>query len=134
MLNQIDHPQLGSPVVELLVYNQGAWVQSSAPPNFFGIQQHVPLYLLDMFRKEEKPLRTIARDLTAHNPKQRTSLLEWRSYLFPPFLDISNGWDIDERNASRTRQDSMGVDGENTKPPDAKKQRLNGLDQNGIAP
>ena len=74
----------------------------------------VLLYLLDEFRKEEKHLKAIARSLTAHNPKQRPSLLGWRSYLLPP--------NIDERKASRPRQDSMEIDGENTKPPDPKRQ------------
>jgi len=89
----------------------------------------VLLYLLDMLRKGDVPLRTIARELSADNPKQRPSLSDWRARSLP----LSNLGDIpntDERKPLRSRQDSMAVDGENAMPPNAKEQKLNGLNQN----
>ena len=40
----------------------------------------VRLYLLDKFKKEERVLRVIGRELKAHDPKRRPSLLEWESW------------------------------------------------------
>jgi serine/threonine protein kinase len=37
----------------------------------------VLLILIDSFGKDEKTLRAFAKDLMAHNPKQRPSLLKW---------------------------------------------------------
>lgn len=42
---------------------------------------HVILYLLDKVKREDKHLRSFANMLTAHDPKQRPSLLEWASFL-----------------------------------------------------
>jgi serine/threonine protein kinase len=86
----------------------------------------VLLFLLDEFRKEDKSLRAFARSLMAHDPKQRPSLLEWRSYSTPSLLDDGNEWNVDARKASRRRKDPVEVDGENTMSPKAKKQRLDG--------
>jgi hypothetical protein len=86
----------------------------------------VLLYLLDKLRKEDKPLRAIARKVKAHNPKQRPSLLEWYSWFPSPPFDVANVRKGGERKASRAWQDAM----EDTKPPKAKKQRLIVSDQN----
>jgi serine/threonine protein kinase len=92
---------------------------------------HVLLVLLDKFRKEDKLLRAFARNLKSYNPKRRPSLLEWRSYLAARHSDVGNVWNADIRKAWRPRQDSMEVDGEDAKPPNAKKQRLDGPERVG---
>jgi serine/threonine protein kinase len=86
----------------------------------------VLLFLLSEFGKENEPLRAFARALLEHNPMQRPSLLEWRSYSTPQCSDVGTIWDFDARKALRPRRDPVEVDGENTKPPNAKKQRLDG--------
>jgi serine/threonine protein kinase len=73
--------------------------------------------LLDSYDKDEKSLGAFAEDLMAHNPKQRPSLLEWAG------SDTGKIW-----NANK-RKDPVEEDGESTKPPMAKKQRLDGLGQ-----
>ncbi|KAI0254080.1 hypothetical protein BJV78DRAFT_1188482 [Lactifluus subvellereus] len=80
----------------------------------------VLLYLLDELRKENKLLRAIARELKAHNPKQQPSLLEWHGWFAATLLDVANVRKGGERKPSLPRQDTM----ENTKPPNARKQRL----------
>ena len=80
----------------------------------------VLLYLLDKFRTDDEQLRAIGRNLKAHNPNQRPSLLEWHSWHPVPLLDVGNA----ERKASRPRQNSMEVDVQDTMAPKAKKQRL----------
>jgi serine/threonine protein kinase len=85
----------------------------------------VLLYLLNKFRTEDERLRAIGRKLEVRDPKQRPSLLEWHNWLPVPLLDmcdISN--DVGEGKASRPRQESMEVDGECTRAPNAKKPRL----------
>jgi serine/threonine protein kinase len=73
----------------------------------------VLLYLLDTFRKEDTVLRTTARRLTAHNPDQRSSLLQVAA-------SLSNVANVAvERKASR----SAGHSGY-AKPPRVKKQKL----------
>jgi serine/threonine protein kinase len=89
----------------------------------------VLLSLLDGFGKEDKSLRAFARDLMAHNPKQRPSLLEWDRYSAAPFSDAGNMWNSDARKASRPRRDAVQDDGDNMKPPDVKRQRLDGSGQ-----
>ncbi|KAG6382156.1 hypothetical protein JVT61DRAFT_801 [Boletus reticuloceps] len=80
--------------------------------------------LLDRFGKEDESLRVFARDLTAHDPKQRPSVLEWGRYSALPFSHAGNIGNSDARKASRPRRDRVEGDGENTKPPNVKKQRL----------
>jgi hypothetical protein len=88
---------------------------------------HIVLFLLDAFQKEDKSLRAFARKLTAHNPKQRPSLLEWCSHLTP----LSEIVDVGKAGKNgRRRQDAMEADGENRMSPKAKKQRLDGWEQN----
>ncbi|KAF8441765.1 kinase-like domain-containing protein [Boletus edulis BED1] len=84
----------------------------------------VLLSLLGRFGKEDESLRVFAKDLMALNPKQRPSLLEWGRYSAPLFSDAGNIRDYDARKALRPRRDRMEVDGEITKPPNVKKQRL----------
>jgi len=94
----------------------------------------VLLFLLDKFGKEDNSLRVFARDLVVYNPRQRPSLLGWCSYPAPPFSDVGSIWnsDADARKVSRSRPDPVEVDGENAKPPNVKKQRLDGLCQNDM--
>ena len=94
---------------------------------------HVLLYLLDKSRKDDLPLRTIGRKPNPYDPKQRSSLLQCcRTFSRPP-SDVGDMRNTDERMPSRSRQESMAVEGENTMPPHAKKQKLNGLDQNEMS-
>jgi len=88
----------------------------------------VLLFLLDELSKEDKSLKAFARNLVAHNPKQRPSLLEWCSYLAPPFSD-ENLRNFDVGTTSRPRRDPVEVDGEITKPSNVKKQRLDESDR-----
>jgi serine/threonine protein kinase len=79
------------------------------------------LYLLDTFRKEDGDVRMIARKLTAYNPEQRPSMLQ----VAAPFLGVSDVANVvAERKASRSLHDTVGVDGENVKPPGVKRQKL----------
>ena len=89
----------------------------------------VVLLLLDEFGKDNS-LRVFARHLVAHNPNQRPSLLEWRSYSAPLFSDVGNVWnsDADARQVLRPRPDP-----ENAKPPNVKKQGLDGSGQYDVS-
>ncbi|KAG6369033.1 hypothetical protein JVT61DRAFT_1958 [Boletus reticuloceps] len=80
--------------------------------------------LLDRFGKEDASLRVFARDLTAHDPKQRPSMLEWGRYSALPFSHAGNIGSSDARKASWPRRDQVDGDGEDTKPPNVKKLRL----------
>jgi serine/threonine protein kinase len=84
----------------------------------------VILFLLDRFSKEDESLLVFARDLVAHNPRQRPSLLAWNRYLAQSFSDDGNVGNTDARKTSQPRRDRVDSEdnGENTKPP--KKQRL----------
>jgi len=77
----------------------------------------VLLYLLDEFREEDTVLRTTARKLTAHNPEQRSSMLQVAASL----SDVANV--AVEGKASRSLQATVEVDGENAKPPRVKRQK-----------
>jgi len=79
----------------------------------------VLLYLLDEFKKEERLLRVIGRELKAHDPKRRPSLLEWESW-----SDVASVRKTGKGKASRPMDDTMAVDGEDPQPPKAKKPRL----------
>ncbi|KAG6369373.1 hypothetical protein JVT61DRAFT_14980 [Boletus reticuloceps] len=83
----------------------------------------VILSLLDGFGKEDESLRAFARDLVAHNPKQRPPLLGWGRYSAPPLSDAGNIEIPDARQAVRPRRNRMEVD-EDTRPLNVKKQRL----------
>jgi hypothetical protein len=87
---------------------------------------HVLVFLLDQLKKEDKLLRAFARNLEAYNPKKRPSLLEWRSHLAARHSNVGNVWNADKRKAWRPRQDLVEVGREDAKPPNAKKQRLDG--------
>jgi hypothetical protein len=82
----------------------------------------VLLYLLDELETDDERLRAIGSKLKVHNSNQCPSLLEWYSWLpVPgPLLNMGNI----ERRASRLRQDSMVVNGGDTRSPNARKQRL----------
>ncbi len=82
----------------------------------------VLLYLLEGLGKEEELLVMIARNLTAHDPKQRPSMLE----VTAPLSDVDDV--ASERKASRSRRHIEEVDGESAKSPRVKKQKL--LDNN----
>jgi len=79
----------------------------------------VLLYLLDEFKKEERLLRVIGRELKAHDPKRRPSLLEWKRW-----SDVASVRKTDKGKASRPMDDTMAVDGEDVQPSKAKKPRL----------
>ncbi|KAF8437713.1 hypothetical protein L210DRAFT_3647381 [Boletus edulis BED1] len=83
-----------------------------------------PESLLDRFGKEDASLRVFAKDLTAHDPKQWPSMLEWGRYSALPFSHAGNMGNSDARKASRPRRDRVDGDGEDTKPPNVKKLRL----------
>jgi serine/threonine protein kinase len=89
----------------------------------------VLLFLLDKFHKGNKSLRAFAKNLMALNPRQRPSLYEWCNHPAPSFSDVGITRNVDARKASRPRRDSLKVDGENTKLPIVKKQRLDGSGQ-----
>jgi len=55
-------------------------------------------------------LRTIARKLTAHNPEWRSSMLQVAASLSDVVMNVAV-----KRKASRSLQDTVEVDGENTK-------------------
>jgi len=84
----------------------------------------VLLYLLDEFKKEERLLRVIGRELKARDPKRRPSLLEWESW-----SDVASVRKTDKGKASRPMDDTMAVDGEDVHPPKAKKPRLSARGQ-----
>ena len=86
----------------------------------------VPLFLLSEICKEDGSLRAFGRTLLEHNPMQWPSLVKWHSYLAPLSSDVGTVWDFNARKALRPRRDPVEVDGENMKPPNAKKQRLDG--------
>jgi serine/threonine protein kinase len=83
----------------------------------------VILYLLDKFRKEDTVLRATARKLTAHNPEQRSSMLQVAASL----SDVAKV--AVERKALQL-QDAVEVDRENAKPSNVKKQKLSVYDWN----
>ena len=76
--------------------------------------------LLDTFRKGDESLSTFARSLRSGNPEQRPSLLQF-SCKAPQLLHVGNVQAADRRKVSRPRQESMEVDGESKKLPNAKK-------------
>jgi serine/threonine protein kinase len=78
----------------------------------------VLLYLLNKSRKEDKVLRTTARKLSTHDPNQRSSMVQ-AAALPSVVANVAV-----EGKASRSLQESMGVDGETAKPPRVKKQKL----------
>jgi hypothetical protein len=77
----------------------------------------VLFYLLNKFRKEDTVLRTTARKLTAHDPDQRSSMLEFVASL----SDVAN---VVVEKVSRSLQDTVEVDGENAELPRVKRQKL----------
>ena len=83
----------------------------------------VLLYLLDEFKNKERLLRVIGRELKAHDPKRRPSLLEWESW-----SDVASVRKTGKGKASRPMDDTMEVDGD-VQPPKAKKPRLSGRGQ-----
>ena len=83
----------------------------------------VLLYLLDKFSEEDAVLRTTVMKLTAHNPERRSSMLQVPASLWD-VADVAVG-----RKATRSLQDRVDLDGENTKPPRVKKQKLSVLDR-----
>jgi len=84
----------------------------------------VLLYLLDECLKGERLLRVIGRELKAHDPKRRPSLLEWKSW-----SDVASVRKTGKGKASRPMDDTMAVDGDDVQPPKAKKPRLSGRSQ-----
>jgi len=84
----------------------------------------VLLYLLDELLRGERLLRVIGRELKAHDPKRRPSLLEWKSW-----SDAASVRKPGKGKASRPMDDTMAVDGEDVQPPKAKKPRLSGRSQ-----
>jgi serine/threonine protein kinase len=80
----------------------------------------VLIYLLNNYRGEDTVLRTTARKLTADDPDQRPSMLQVAESL----SDVVNV--TVKRKALRSLQDTVEVDGENAKPPNSKKLRLDG--------
>ena len=83
----------------------------------------VILYLLDKlgkedeFRKEDNPLRAIAKKLTVQNPKQRPSLLEWQIWASLP-LHVGRRKILGPQCANRVDNESG--------PPKAKRPRFTG--------
>jgi serine/threonine protein kinase len=88
---------------------------------------HVLLYLLDRFRKDDISLRAIAGELHSDDPRQRPSLVKSCSTFSRPFSEVADIRDTDGRKSSRSREVSMEIDGENTIPLKAKKQKLDVL-------
>ncbi len=76
------------------------------------------LLYLEESGKEEELMMAIAWNLTAHDPKQRPSMLGVAAAL----SDVDNV--AGERKASRSRQDREEVDGESAKSSRVKKQKL----------
>jgi serine/threonine protein kinase len=84
------------------------------------------LYLLGAFRKEDMVLSMTARKLTAYDPEQRPSMLQ----VAAPFSDVSDVADVAvERKVLCSLQNTVGVDGENAKPPGVKRQKLSVPDE-----
>ena len=77
----------------------------------------VLLHLLDKFRKDTV-LRTTARKLAAHNPDQRSSILQLTA--LPS--DVANA--AVGRKVSRPLQNTVEADGGNAKPLRGKKQKI----------
>jgi serine/threonine protein kinase len=69
-------------------------------------------------------LSMFARRLIANDPQQRPSLLEWQSLFAAPFSGTANVLKDGGKEVARPWQDTAEGDGENMKPPDAKKRRL----------
>src|SRR6267154_1749509 len=85
------------------------------------------LTFLDKFMEEDEVLRTTAMKLTAHNPERPSSILQVPASPWD-LADVAVG-----RKASRSLQDRVDLDGENTKPPRVKKQKLSVLDRKKVA-
>jgi hypothetical protein len=85
----------------------------------------VVFYLLNSFRNEDTVLRMTARRLSAHNPDRRPSMLQVAGSL----SDVAN---VAVEKASRSLQDTVEVDGENAKPPRAKRRTISVLDEMGL--
>jgi len=71
----------------------------------------VIIHLLNKFRKKDEALSGIAKNLKAHSPRDRPSLLEWQISSALPVLDSAKGRRAEKRKASRPRQDIIKVDG-----------------------
>jgi len=80
--------------------------------------RRVILYLLNRSKKEDTVLRTTAKKLTACNPKQRPSMLQFATSL----MDVVNV--AVETKAPRSLRVAVEVDGENAMTPRVKKQKL----------
>jgi hypothetical protein len=78
-------------------------------------------------RIENKILRTAARKLTAHDPAQRSSMLQVAESL----SDVANV--AVRRKASRSLRDTVDVDREKAEPPRAKKQKLSVPEEDGAS-
>jgi serine/threonine protein kinase len=78
----------------------------------------VLLYLLNKFSKEDTVLRMTARRLAAHNPDQRSSILQ----LAALSSDVANA--AVGRKVSRSLQNTVEAGAEIAKPPKAKKQKI----------
>jgi hypothetical protein len=76
------------------------------------------LYLLNVFREGDAVLRATARKLTAHNPEQRSSILQVAASL----SDVENV--SVKRKVSQSLPDIVEVDGENGKPSTVKRQKI----------
>ena len=81
----------------------------------------VILCLLHELRKEDKRLQMIGRKLKAHDPKQRPSLLKWRSWLDAPLSNVVNVLRTGGGKASRPLLEGNEED---TKFRKVKKQRI----------
>ena len=72
-----------------------------------------------MVGRGDERLVKFANQLMANDPQQRPSLVEWRKWFAPSPKDVKTGG-----KETRPRQDMIEVDGEDMKPPDAKKPRF----------
>ena len=82
-----------------------------------------------MVGKGDKRLSKFADQLMANDPQERPSLFEWGQWFAPsPNKDLNPG-----EKETRARQDVMEVDGEDMKPPDAKKPR-HAVNERGVRP
>ena len=62
----------------------------------------------------------------ADNLKHRPPLLEWCNDSAPPFSNVGTVWNFSAKQPSQPRQGLVIVGKENTKPPDVKRQRVDG--------
>lgn len=79
----------------------------------------------ELVQERRHGLRMTARRLSAHNPDQRPSMLQVAGSL----SDVAN---VAVEKASRSLQDTVEVDGENAKPPRAKRRTISVLDEMGL--